>query len=139
MMGLNRLKGLPSLAIVVHFSAVSVLFCGSTFLLFPLSTVAPLTPNDGLTWGKLVMVGATATIGQLFLTKAFRGGKATSVSVVGLSQVVMVMLWEAAVDGRRFDGFQLGGTILVLGPIAYLMGRERPKAAEPSEPEVAIE
>lgn len=133
MMGLNRLKGIPSLAVVVHFSAVSVLFCGSTFLLFEQTTGSERLTEPRVLFD-LLMVGVTATVGQVFLTKAFRGGVATKVSVVGLSQVVMVMGWEWLADGRRFDGWQLFGTALVLGPTGYLMARERrkPPAREPT-------
>lgn len=144
MMGLNRLKGIPSLAVVVHFSAVSLFVCGACYFVFP-RTVG----NDKLAEWRvmfdLLMVGATATVGQVFLTKAFKGGAATKVSVVGLSQVVMVMAWERAVHGRVFDEWQLFGTALVLGPTGYLMLRERKRPAdkkpddEPVVEEVAIE
>ena len=137
MMGLNRLKGIPSLAVVAHFSAVSLLVCGACYFVFP----RPLG-NEKLTELRvlfdLLMVGATATVGQVFLTKAFKGGAATKVSVVGLSQVVMVMAWEAA-TGRAFDEWQLFGTVLVLGPTAYLMARERRKPDAPPVEQVAIE
>jgi drug/metabolite transporter (DMT)-like permease len=133
MMGLNRVKGVSSLGVVVHFSWVSVAFCSATFLLPAVregETPKPLLPPDLLTWVKLLSVGCTATVGQIFLTKAFRGGQATKVSVVGLSQVVMVMLWEGVVGGRSFNVWQLVGTVLVLGPTAYLMIRERrPRSA----------
>jgi drug/metabolite transporter (DMT)-like permease len=86
---------------------------------------------------KLFAVGGTATIGQVFLTKAFRGGVATKVSVVGLSQVVMVMLWESIIDGRSFTLWQLFGAALVLGPTAYLMARERKKPERVVETPVA--
>jgi drug/metabolite transporter (DMT)-like permease len=144
MMGLNRLKGIPSLAVVVHFSAVSLLFCGAAFLFLERTT-----GNDKLTQPdvllKLFLVGATATVGQLFLTKAFRSGAATKVSVVGLSQVVMVMVWESIVGGRSFNTWQVIGAILVLGPTAYLMARERKQTherkvnEEPVMEEAAIE
>ncbi len=120
MMGLNRLQGVASLGIVAHFSVVSLLFCTSAYWLFPLDA-KPILPSTAGENSKLLLVGLTATVGQVCLTKAFRSGVATKVSVVGLSQVVMVMLWEAIVDGRRFDLWQLLGTLLVLGPVAYLM------------------
>ena len=126
MMGLNRVKGVSSLGVVVHFSWVSVAFCALTYLMPAGEGEAkPFLPEDGSTWLKLLSVGATATVGQIFLTKAFRGGQATKVSVVGLSQVVMVMLWEGVYDQRAFTLWQLVGTVLVLGPTAYLMIRER--------------
>lgn len=143
MMGLNRVKGVSSLGVVVHFSWVSVAFCSLTYFMPPREgEVKPILPGEVLHWTELLAVGATATFGQIFLTKAFRGGQATKVSVVGLSQVVMVMLWEGLVPknwgGRDFTVWQLVGTVLVLGPTAYLMIRERkskPKAeTSPSGP-----
>lgn len=144
MMGLNRLKGIPSLAVVAHFSAVSLLVCGACYFVFP-RTVGNAKLGEWRVLFDLLMVGATATVGQVFLTKAFKGGAATKVSVVGLSQVVMVMAWEWAVHGRVFDGWQLFGTALVLGPTGYLMLRERKRPTdrkpddEPVVEEVAIE
>lgn len=123
MMGLNRVKGVSSLGVVVHFSWVSVAFCSAAYL-FPLGE-RPVLPDAWPDWLTLLGVGATATVGQIFLTKAFRGGTASKVAVVGLSQVVMVMAWEAVVTGRAFNGWQIAGTVLVLGPTAYLMARER--------------
>ena len=133
MLGLNRLQGIASLAVVVHFSAVSCIFCLAAYLTFdtPLGTSHLSDSSEML---HLLAVGITATVGQLFLTKAFRSGSATRVSVVGLSQVVMVMLYEGMVEDRRFAPHQLLGTVLVLGPTAYLMARERRIPAPPVEP-----
>ncbi len=141
MMGLNRVKGISSLGVVVHFSWVSVAFCSMTYLMPPREgeVAKSVLPEDWNIWLLLLAVGTTATVGQIFLTKAFRGGQATKVSVVGLSQVVMVMLWEGLFGGREFNVWQLVGTLLVLGPTAYLMIRERRRNVEvtaPATPEV---
>jgi drug/metabolite transporter (DMT)-like permease len=134
MMGLNRVKGVSSMGVVVHFSWVSVAFCSMTYLMPPKEgEVKPLLPAEVVHWVELLGVGATATVGQIFLTKAFRGGQATKVSVVGLSQVVMVMVWEGVFGGREFNAWQLVGTVLVLGPTAYVMIRER-RVRPPSPP-----
>ncbi len=133
MMGLNRVKGVSSLGVVVHFSWVSVAFCACTFLM-PAKDSKPVLPVEWVHWVVLLAVGTTATVGQIFLTKAFRGGQATKVSVVGLSQVVMVMLWEAVFGGREFNVWQLVGTVLVLGPTAYLMIRERGRSSTETSP-----
>jgi drug/metabolite transporter (DMT)-like permease len=143
MLGLNRVRGVSSLGVVVHFSAVSTLFCGVAFLAFDRPTGTERLA-DPMVLVKLLGVGATATVGQVFLTLAFRSGSATKVSVVGLSQVVMVMALEA-IGGRRFDVPQLAGTALVLGPTAWLMARSRRlpptpvKEDEAPVEEVAIE
>lgn len=129
MLGLNRLRGVSSLGIVVHFSAVSTLFCGAAYFVFDRHLGLGKATDWSVLW-RLIGVGATATIGQVFLTLAFRSGSATKVAVVGLSQVVMVMAFEAAAGLNRFDGLELVGTALVLGPTAWLMARARKAPAE---------
>ena len=131
MLGLNRLRGIASLAIVVHFSAVSTLFCIAAYFLLD-RPIGAERLGEPAVWMRLLGVGATATIGQLFLTRAFKSGVATKVSVVGLSQVVMVMLAEVILDDRQFGPMVVLGTVLVLGPTAWLMLRER-KAKPKSE------
>jgi drug/metabolite transporter (DMT)-like permease len=145
MLGLNRVKGVAPLAIVVHFSAVATVFCAAGFFLFDRTTgIDRLAEVD--TDLLILGVGATATVGQVFLTLAFSRGHATTVSVVGLSQVVMVMAAEAALGWKSITPTMLAGTVLVLGPTAWLMIRARRAqpavvVAEPEaeEPEVAIE
>ena len=140
MLGLNRLQGVSSLGVVVHFSGVSTVFCGVAFFAFDRVTGSERV-EESLVLLELLGVGITATIGQVFLTRAFRAGSATKVSVVTLSQVVMVMVYEACL-GRQFGGLAIFGTALVLGPTAWLMIRARrkppPKDETPVE-EVAIE
>lgn len=140
MLGLNRLRGVSALGVVVHFSAVATLFCVASFFVFDRTTGTGRVIEPAVL-GQLIGVGATATVGQVFLTLAFRAGSATKVAVVGLSQVVMVMGFEA-LGGRVFDWPQMLGTALVLGPTAWLMSREhrpQPEADAPPPEEVAIE
>jgi drug/metabolite transporter (DMT)-like permease len=129
MLGLNRLRGVSSLGIVVHFSFVSTLFCGAAYFVFDRQVGLGRAADWDVLW-RLLGVGATATVGQVFLTLAFSRGTATKVAVVGLSQVVMVMGFEAAVGSKRFDQLELLGTALVLGPTAWLMARARKVPAE---------
>jgi drug/metabolite transporter (DMT)-like permease len=138
MMGLNRLQGVPALAIVVHFSGVATLFCLASYFVFDHGNGIGNLADVGVSV-RLLGVGITATIGQIFLTHAFRAGSATKVAVVGLSQVVMVMLAEVILDGRRFDLLSIVGTILVLGPTAWLMMRSRKESAtSPDAPAVTL-
>jgi drug/metabolite transporter (DMT)-like permease len=142
MLGLNRLKGVAPLAVVVHFSAVSTVVCLASAFAFERST--PGFPAiDGPLALLLIGVGATAAVGQVFLTLAYRGGSATNVSVVGLTQVVMVMAAEAALGWKSFNAVAVFGSILVLGPTAWLLLRERhppPPAPDESDvPEVVID
>jgi drug/metabolite transporter (DMT)-like permease len=146
MLGLNRLKGIAPLAVVVHFSAVSVLACGMAWLVmrfWPVAEPNVWPPPGPQLIALLVATGATAAIGQLFLTLAYRSGSATKVSVVGLTQVVMVMIAEVALGWKSLNLVAVVGSILVLGPTAYLMIRERkkpPPAADETEmPETVMD
>lgn len=130
MLGLNRLQGVASMAVVVHFSAVATVVCLASLFIFP----SDRKEQTEVTWnlGLLLLgTGITAAIGQVFLTKAYRAGPATKVSVVSLSQVVMVMVFEAIAWSRSFHAAAIFGTCLVLGPTAWLMIRERKKPADP--------
>lgn len=141
MLGLNRLAGVAPLAVVVHFSAVSTLFCGATFLLFEIEPEANREISTNSLF-KLLAVGLTATVGQFFLTRAYAQGSPTKVSIVGLTQVVMVMICETILGWKQVTMANFLGTMLVLGPTAWLMSRERrpPKAENETQlEEVAIE
>jgi drug/metabolite transporter (DMT)-like permease len=142
MLGLNRLRGVSSLGIVVHFSAVSTVFCVGAYFVFE-SHAGITRAGEWPVLPMLLGVGATATVGQVFLTLAFSRGSATKVAVVGLTQVVMVMAFEAAAGWKQFDAVTLTGTALVLGPTAWLMVRARKSPTEqksqPVVEKVAIE
>ncbi len=121
MLGLHRLQGLGTLAIVVHFSGVAFAFC--VVLLF----LGPSGPPD---WSaaaapgvflRLLGVGATATVGQLFLTKAFAAGPPAKVSVVGLSQIVFAIGLDVLSRDRSFSPSTLVGIGLVMAPTAWVM------------------
>lgn len=137
MLGLNRLKALAPMAIVVHFSAVATVVCASAVVLLPFEGKTDPFASAEMT-ARLLAVGFTAMIGQVFLTLAFSRGTASKIAVVGLSQVAMVMGVEAAAGWRAFTPTNLLGTLLILGPTAYLMVRARKPRTPPPEP-VAIE
>lgn len=125
MIGLHRVQGIDTRGIVWHFSLVSLLFAGlaSGFLegRWPVPPVPPTTWN----WIELAGVGLSATIGQLCLTKAFTLGIPSRVSVVGLSQVGFALLFEVALENRRYDLSSLIGMVLILAPTASLLLRRR--------------
>jgi len=143
MLGLNRLHGVASLAVVVHFSAVSAAFAGAALLVGRLVVVpddAGAGPDPWPTLLRLLGVGATATVGQVFLTRAFATGAPTKVAVTGLSQVAMVLGCEAALGWKPVTPTTVLGTALVIGPTAWLMAHERRVAKDdPPVEEVAIE
>jgi drug/metabolite transporter (DMT)-like permease len=121
MMGLHRLGDLDPRAVVVHFSAVSALFSIAAMFLFP--TTLPESPIDWPQIALLVGVGLTATVGQLFLTKAFTAGAPARVSVVSLTQVIFILILDAALLGNVPDEMKLLGVALILAPTSWIMLR----------------
>jgi drug/metabolite transporter (DMT)-like permease len=123
MIGLHRLKGIDTGAIVVHFSAVALLFCVASYFVF--DRAAPPESLDGQPLLLLLGVGVTATVGQWALTKAFSSGPPAKVSVVALTQVVFALAFEVFWWQRSFSPLTLLGMALVLTPTAWLLVSRR--------------
>ncbi|HEX3725723.1 MAG TPA: DMT family transporter [Pirellulales bacterium] len=120
MLGLHRLQEIDPRAIVVHFSGVALSVCLVLVLVMPGEPIA--SSHFGST--ALVMllgVGIAATIGQLFLTKAFAAGPPAKVSVVALTQAVFAMAFDVLVTGHTFGSVTLAGMVLVMAPTAWLL------------------
>jgi drug/metabolite transporter (DMT)-like permease len=119
MLGLHRLQHLDARSIVAHFSAVSVLFCLAAMWLLPLehSHSALAEPRVLVL---LLGVGVTATIGQLFLTKAFATGSPAKVSVVGLSQIGITALVDTF-NEQYLTWTTVSGMLLIMLPTAWLL------------------
>jgi drug/metabolite transporter (DMT)-like permease len=116
MLGLHRLHWIDTRAVVVHFSGVSLVF--SLVALISVEHRLPVEQfGDTMTLWMLLGVGVSATIGQLFLTKAFTIGSPAKVSVVGLTQIVFTMLLAR----ESFDLLRLLGIGLVIAPTAWVM------------------
>ncbi len=137
MLGLHRLQAIDTRAIVVHFSGVATVVAALCFTCLdrPRDLSTSLT---GWAWLLLLGVGVTATIGQLFLTRAFAAGAPAKVSVIGLTQIVFAMLLEGVLWGRIPGAQTLLGTVLVLGPTAWLMlhGYRAHRLPQPEQTEV---
>lgn len=122
MLGLNQLGSLKPVAVVVHFSLVASIGC--TFLL--LADLPPLTGTPTVRAVLLLVgVGATASIGQLFLTKAFGAGDPAKVSVIGLSQVIFGLLLDLLWSQQKIGPWTFVGMALILAPTTWVMV-ERP-------------
>lgn len=120
LIGLHKLKQLDPRAIVTHFSGVALMMSIAACFVFPQTRTTTVSLPTVLL---LLGVGASATAGQLFLTKAFTTGNAARVAVVGLSQVAIVMLLEILIWGRAFNGQTLLGMALVVAPTGWMMMR----------------
>lgn len=122
MLGLHRLHGMDTRAIVFHFSSVSLLFSVSAKL-FIHGNPPPDVPWQLITVAMLLGVGLSATVGQVCLTKAFTLGDPAKVAVVGLTQVGFGVLIDAVVWQRSFELPTVLGMVLILTPTAWLMLR----------------
>lgn len=132
MIGLHRIQGVDTRAIVWHFSAVSLVFAGLAMGVFEGRMPVEQQPRTWLSWVELIGVGASATIGQLCLTKAFTLGVPSRVAVVGLSQVGFALVFELILENREYNRSSLLGMLLVLAPTAILLLRRN--EAEPAVP-----
>lgn len=120
MLGLHRLQHIDPRAIVVHFSGVSLLVCLASVLLIP-NTALASSHFDRTSLLMLLGVGICATIGQLFLTKAFAAGPPAKVSAVALTQVGFGMLFDVLVENHSFSLMSRVGVVLVMAPTAWLL------------------
>ncbi len=89
-------------------------------------------PRTWLSWVELFGVGASATVGQFCLTKAFTLGVPSRVAVVGLSQVGFALIFELILENRDYNKASLLGMLLVLAPTASLLLRRH--ESEPALP-----
>ncbi|HEX5272115.1 MAG TPA: EamA family transporter, partial [Gemmataceae bacterium] len=99
-------------------------FCGAAFaLLGPGQAPVAMPAVPGL--AMLLGIGVAATVGQLFLTRAFAAGPPARVSVVGLTQVAFALGIDVCLLGEPIDWRKLLGVGLVLAPAAWLMASRR--------------
>jgi drug/metabolite transporter (DMT)-like permease len=129
MLGLHSLRGIDPRAIVVHFSAVATVFCVAAYGVAAMLGTLAHHPAEAFESGvlfKLTAMAATATIGQLLLTLAFRGGSPAKVAVVGLTQIVMARAFDVALGEQEMDVITFVGTLLVIAPTAWLLSRPGP-------------
>lgn len=136
MLGLSSLKGVDPRAIVVHFSLVATAVCGVAYLVGPRHH-DPAALASGRVVLELLGMAVTATVGQLFLTLAFGSGVPARVSVVGLTQIVMALGFDAYLWGRQVNAVTLAGTLLVIAPTAWLLthpaGKRNTGDADPAD------
>ncbi|MBY0513639.1 MAG: DMT family transporter [Gemmataceae bacterium] len=135
MLGLHSLGDLDPRAIVVHFSAVATVVCGAALVADAVfrdpAAHDPARLGRGAVAVELVCMALTATAGQFFLTVAFGSGAPAKVSVVGLTQIVFALGFDAWLWDREVNAVAVVGTLLVIAPTAWLLARPRPTAADP--------
>jgi drug/metabolite transporter (DMT)-like permease len=128
MLGLHRLRNLHPLAIVVHFSGVATVFAVG-YLVWTATAGPPLDLtglSDPVSLALLFAVGGFATVGQIAMTRAFSLAPPQRLAVVGLSQVVFALGFDLGLWHQTLGLAQFAGTLLVMAPVAWLVGR-RPR------------
>lgn len=124
MVSLRRLSGETPEAVVVHFSAVACAVMGAASALWCAAHGLPPIPTGREALG-LVMMGVTATAGQLAITRAYALDKAARVGAAGWAQVALALGVDAAVFRRLPDGATLAGIALLLASGALLVDDAR--------------
>ena len=120
LLGLNRLKDIDGRAVVMHFSGVAVVFCLLAFWLFE-DVPGPGSVADSGSIALALGVGLSATVGQLFLTRAFTLGDPARVAVVGLTQVPIGLFFDVTVFGQTVGASSLIGIAMIALPTAWVM------------------
>ncbi len=126
MLGLHRLRGVDARAVVAHFAGVASLILGAWYLVRGpasggLSRFGPHAVPSAETLWMLLGVAISGTVGQLFLTRAYASGPPTRISVLALTQVVFGLGLDVAIWQRSLPISSFVGTLLVLGPSAWLL------------------
>ena len=143
MIGLHRLRDIDTRAVVAHFAGVASLVAGIWLAvrwwgtagasLSPTLAAARVVPSvDLIGLAMLVGVGATGTLAQIFLTKAYAAGAPARVAVLSLTQVVFAMGFDVLLWNRVLAPAALVGTVLVLAPTAWLLCRGAVAVPEPA-------
>lgn len=134
MLGLHRLKGVHPWAIVTHYSGVATLFVLGTWVYGGVPDLSVL--RDTRTMWLLLGVGATATLGQVCVTKAFTSTEPARVAVVGLTQIVFALGLDVLFSAPDLHPATLAGIAFVLAPTAWMMveraGRQTPTTDTPT-------
>ncbi len=123
LIGLHKVKSVDPRAVVVHFSAVSTGLCLISWIFLPSQSMQ--SPTDQTSLVRLIGVGVTAMLGQLFLTKAFAAGRPARISVVGLSQVAVAASYKWIAEGRVPSPIGFLGMLMVIAATVWVMLRNQ--------------
>lgn len=120
MLGLNQLRHLDEQSIVVHFSGVATCFAIVSYFVFDRT---PIHKAIDLHWIVLLLlgIGVAASFGQILLTRAFTGGDPASVSVLGLTQILFMIVPDTFLFHHEMNWARALGMVLIMVPTAWVM------------------
>lgn len=104
--------------IIFYFSVVS------TLLSFPFMMMDYVVPDLG-GWIVMFVIAIFASLGQIFLTTAYKNAPAGEVSIYNYSGIVSSALLGYFVLGERLDVMSIIGMIIIIGAALYLFLKNR--------------
>lgn len=121
----------PPTTIVFYFTVISVVISAVILQFEPI-----VWPEGWQVWGALVLVGVFATLGQLFMTMAYKIGPAVSVAVTAYACPLLTSLLGVVLMDQRPDlaGWLGMGLILLSGvalPALKTLGNPLPSTDPP--------
>ena len=133
MIGLHRVRGVDTWAIVTHFSGVSSVVAVCCWLVVP--DPLPLAEWRLKSFVVLGGIGVCGVLAQFCMSKAYVKGNPTWVGVAGLSQVVFAAGLDMLIWRRSFSPYAILGMLLITAPSAWLMTRRVDMRLEENTPD----
>lgn len=134
MVSLRRLAGERVDAVVVHFSAVASVITAA-LTVHALTRGARLPDLGAPTVAGVMFMGASASLGQLAMTRAYALDKAARVGAASFAQVLLAVLLDVAVFHRAPVAESVAGiALIVTGGAALVWDASRAQRDLPASP-----
>lgn len=91
----------------------------ATLLFLPFLPAVWVWPT-AMEWLILLAIGALATLAQVWLTQAYRHGKASSISLYNYTSVVASVFWSWVLLGEKLFLNSLLGIAIIIGCVIYI-------------------
>ena len=111
MIGLHRVRGVDTWAIVTHFSGVSSVAAICCWLIVP--ERLPFAEWQLRSFVVLGGIGVCGVLAQFCMSRAYANGNPTWVGVAGLSEVVFAAVLDALIWKRSFSLYAILGMVLI--------------------------
>jgi drug/metabolite transporter (DMT)-like permease len=110
---MSYLRELPTVTIVTHFSGCATLF---TFCIFLITQFIGNEPLPNLHWESgrwLLLMAGFGTLGQIWVTKAFRKGNPMLMALVGLCSIPIAATYDYLFWDRTLGIMEITGILLI--------------------------
>ena len=110
---MSYLKNLPTISIVTHFSGCATLFTFGIFVYCHTITGLTLPTLEWTSAKWLLLMAAFGTMGQVWVTTAFRKGNPMLMALVGLCSIPIATTYDYLVWDHTLGGVEALGIILI--------------------------